>query len=110
MITVDWAAVLLGFLFGVPLSVLFFAGLAWGMRLALNSARPGVWLLFSALLRIVMLMAAGLWIATVGDNAWPVAGYALAFFLVRLVAVLWAKASGRALQSGRRAKNATHTG
>ncbi len=101
--TVDWTAVLLGFFFGVPLSVLFFAGLAWGMRLALHSTRPGVWLLLSSLLRIVMLMAAGFWIATVADNAWPVAGYALAFFLVRLAAVLWAKISAQPLRLNRKA-------
>ena len=88
---VDWEAVLLGFSFGVPVSVLFFAGLAWGMRLALRSARPGVLLLLSSLCRIAMLLAVGFWVTASGDNAWPLAGYALAFFLVRLVAVLWAQ-------------------
>ena len=86
---VDWGAVLLGFSVGVPLSLLFFLGLAWGMRLALRSRQAGVLLLLSAACRIALLLAVGFWVATSGDNAWPLAGYALAFFLVRLLVVLW---------------------
>ena len=88
---VDWPAVLLGFSIGVPVSVLFFVGLAWGMRLALRSAQPGVLLLLSSLCRIAVLLAVGFWVKTFGDSAWPVAGYALAFFLVRLVVVRYAR-------------------
>lgn len=88
---VDWGAMLLGFSFGVPVSVLFFVGLAWGMRLALRSTRPGAWLLLSFMCRIAVLLTVGFWLTATGDNAWPLAGYALAFFLVRLVAVLWAR-------------------
>lgn len=91
---VDWQAVLLGFSFGVPVSVLFFVGLAWGMRLALRSARPGVLLLLSSLCRIAVLLAVGFWVNASADNAWPLAGCALAFFLVRLVAVRWAQPAG----------------
>jgi len=91
MMVVDWEAVLLGFTFGVPVSVLFFAGLAWGMRLALRSTRPWAVLLISSLCRIAMLLAVGFWVAASGDNGWTLAGYAFAFFLVRLVAVRWAQ-------------------
>lgn len=88
---VDWGAMLLGFSFGVPVSVLFFAGLAWGMRVALRSTRPGTWLLLSFICRLALLLAVGFWLTASGANAWPLAGYALAFFLVRLVALLWAR-------------------
>lgn len=89
----DWGAVLLGFSIGVPVSLVFFSGLAWGMRRALRSARPGVLLLLSSACRIALLLAVSFWVATSGANAWPLAGYMLAFFLVRLAAVLWANAS-----------------
>ena len=87
VVHMDWSAMLLGLAVGMPVSVLFFVGLAWGMRLALRSRRPGGLLLLSAACRIVLLLAIGFWITTSSSNAWPLAGYALAFFLVRLVAV-----------------------
>ena len=90
---IDWGAVLLGFSIGVPVSLVFFAGLAWGTRRTLRSTRPGVLLIFSSACRIAMLLAVSFWVTTSGANAWPLAGYALAFFLVRLAAVLWANAS-----------------
>ncbi len=88
---IDWESLLLGFCLGVPASALFFAGLAWGMRQALRSTRPGVWLLLSFICRIAVLLTVGFWVTATGDNAWPLAGYVLAFFLVRLVAILWAR-------------------
>lgn len=91
MMVIDWGAVLLGFSVGVPVSLLFFAGLAWGMRRALRSTRPELVLLLSSGSRIAMLLAVGLRVAASGR--WPLAGYVLAFFLVRLAAVRWAKAS-----------------
>ncbi len=96
----DWNAMLLGLAVGVPVSVLFFVGLAWGMRLALRSRRPGSLLLLSAACRIAMLLGIGFWIAAAGTNAWPLAGYALAFFLVRLVAVSRARRTPMATPSG----------
>ncbi len=87
----DWGAMLLGFAAGVPASLLFFAGLAWGMRRALRSTRPGVLLLLSSACRIAILLAVGFWIVTVAANPWPLAGYMLAFFVVRLAAVRWIK-------------------
>ncbi|MDO6443283.1 MULTISPECIES: ATP synthase subunit I [unclassified Marinobacter] len=91
MITVDWHAVLLGFSVGAPVSALFFAGLAWGMRHALNSGSPATWLMISAFGRIAMLLALGFWITAMAGSNWAIAGYALAFFLIRLIAVLWAR-------------------
>ena len=91
MITVDWQAVLLGFSFGLPVSALFFTGLAWGMRRALGSNRPGLWLMASSLCRIAALLAVGFWVTATSESTWAMAGYALAFFLARLIAVLWAR-------------------
>ena len=91
VVQMDWSAILLGFAVGVPVSVLFFVGLAWGMRLALRSRQPSSLLLLSAACRIAVLLAIGFWIATSSPNAWPLAGYALAFFLVRLVAIFRAR-------------------
>ncbi|HNP37567.1 MAG TPA: ATP synthase subunit I [Woeseiaceae bacterium] len=88
---IDWAAALLGFSVGVPASLLFFAGLAWGVRRALRSTRPGALLLLSFLCRVALLLAAGFWLVSSRDSAWPLAGYALAFFLVRIAAVLWVR-------------------
>ena len=99
--TVDWSAVLLGFAVGVPVSGLFFAGLAWGISHALRSRQPEALLLLSAAVRIAMLLSAGVWLAASSATAWPMAGYALAFLLVRLVAVLWARASKATALQGR---------
>ena len=71
---IDWDALLLGFSFGVPVSMLFFTGLAWGMRRA-------------------VLLAVGFRVTAAGDNAWPLVGYALAFLLVRLAVVIWVRAA-----------------
>lgn len=92
---VDWTALLLGFALGVPVSGLFFAGLAWGMTRALRSDRPEGLLLLSVLLRMALLLGAGFWLAASTTMAWPVIGYALAFLTVRLVAVTWARTGTR---------------
>lgn len=88
MITIDWGALMFGFAIGVLVSVFFFAGLAWGMRRALRSTRPVAFLLFSSACRIATLLAIGFWVTASRGNAWPLAGYALAFFLIRLIVVL----------------------
>lgn len=83
----------LGLAIGVPVSGLFFAGLAWGMARALTSDRPEGLLLLSAVLRLTMLLGVGVWLAASTTTAWPILGYALAFFIVRTVAVTWARAA-----------------
>lgn len=88
---VDWNALLLGFAAGVLVSTLFFAGLAWSVRRALNSTRPRSLLLLSAAGRMAMLLAGAFWVTASLQRLWPLAGYALAFFLVRLIAVVWAR-------------------
>ena len=91
LVQMDWNAMLLGLAVGIPVSVLFFVGLAWGMRLALRSHRPGSVLLVSAVCRIAVLLAIGFWITTSRPNAWPLVGYALAFLLVRMAAIFRAR-------------------
>lgn len=93
MMTIDWEALVFGFTIGVFVSLFFFAGLAWGMRRALHSTRPIALLLLSSMVRIVTLLAVGFWVTASMGSAWPVAGYALAFFLIRLIAVLRARSA-----------------
>jgi len=94
MMTIDWEALMFGFTIGVFVSLFFFAGLAWGMRRALHSTRPVAFLLLSSACRIATLLAVGFWVTASRGNAWPLAGYALAFFLIRLIAILRTR-SGR---------------
>lgn len=85
MIVIDWSLLSFGMVTGTAASALFFAGLALGMRIALGAARPAAILLLSAALRINMLLGMGWWIAQAGP--WAFGGFALAFFLVRFVAI-----------------------
>ncbi|KMQ73151.1 ATP synthase subunit I [Marinobacter subterrani] len=92
MMIIDWPAALTGFGVGVLVSSLYFAGLALTVRLALASSRPHALLLPSALVRIGLLLAAG-WLVTAGATLlWSLAGYGLAFFVVRLIAIAMANA------------------
>ncbi|MDX1802048.1 MAG: ATP synthase subunit I [Marinobacter sp.] len=87
MITVDWGAVLWGLVVGAPVSTLFFVGLAWGIRRAIASAHAGVVLSLSALARIGLLLLVGYAIMRLSGSVWSLAGYMLAFLVIRLIAV-----------------------
>ncbi len=89
MIDVDWSAFLLGLAIGASVSAVFFAGLAFGMRVAFGAARPTTVLLLSAGLRIALFLAAGWLVAQTG--AWALAGYALSFLLVRFIVIAFAR-------------------
>lgn len=91
MITVDWLGLLLGLLLGLVVSSVFFIGLAWGMRVALASNSPNRKLLLSFILRLGLLLGVGFGLATVTSTLWPLLGYALAYFMVRFIAVRRAK-------------------
>ena len=93
MIDINTSAILLGFAVGLPLSVLFFWGLNWGMRLALNSSSPGGILMLSFFVRLVVLLTVGFSLTRLTDTLWTLAGYMLAFLLVRIVAVVRARIS-----------------
>lgn len=90
MNAIDWAALGWGTLTGVVAGTLFFAGLAFGLRLALRGSRPLPVLALSALLRIAALLAVGWLVALAGGTA-AVAGYALAFLATRFMAVALAR-------------------
>lgn len=85
MIPIEWSAVGLGALTGAVAGTLFFAGLAFGLRQALRSARPGAVLLASGVLRITAMAGLGWLVARSGAIA--LAAFALAFMGTRLVAV-----------------------
>lgn len=79
----------IGAAFGIAASGLFFGGLALSVRLAARSARPGAIILGSAVLRIVLLLAAGWGASRLG--LWSGIGFAAAFVPVRLVAISLAR-------------------
>lgn len=76
---------LMGLAVGAGISTLFFAGLSFGMRIAMHAARPTAVLLFSAGVRIGVLLAVGWYVAQAGS--WAFLGYAASFLLVRYFAV-----------------------
>ncbi|WP_415182486.1 ATP synthase subunit AtpR [Phaeovulum sp.] len=94
MTGIDWGSLGLGALAGGVGAALFFAGLALGMRLALRSARPTPILLLSGALRIGALLAFGALVANIG-GATALAGFALAFVLVRFAVIAVARPSAK---------------
>lgn len=93
MIEINTTAILLGFAVGLPISVLFFWGLHWGMRVALVSTHPGRLLMLSFFIRLCILLGVGFLLVRLANTLWALAGYMLAFLLVRVLAVLRAKIS-----------------
>lgn len=93
MIDVNTSAIALGFAVGLPTSVLFFWGLNKGMQMALASEHPAHVLLLSFFMRLVVLLAIGFGLTALSQTLWSLAGYMLAFLLVRVLAVLRAKIS-----------------
>ncbi|THH36911.1 ATP synthase subunit AtpR [Aliishimia ponticola] len=91
MIALDWAAFGIGGAAGIAMSVVFFAGLALGMRRALQGGHAVRTLAISAALRISALLGAG-WLVATHVGPWGFAGYGLAFFLCRHIATVIARA------------------
>lgn len=89
MIDIDWSALLLGLAVGAAVSALFFAGLAYGMRIAFGTERPVAVLLLSSTLRIALLLVAGWFVAQSGP--WALGGFAVSFLLVRFIAITFAR-------------------
>ncbi|MHA1547084.1 MAG: N-ATPase subunit AtpR [Alphaproteobacteria bacterium] len=79
----------IGAVLGIAASGIFFAALALSVRLAARSAKPGAVILGSAVLRITLLLAAGWGAADFG--LWSGIGFAVAFVLVRYVAISLAR-------------------
>ncbi|NLZ80094.1 MAG: ATP synthase subunit AtpR [Gammaproteobacteria bacterium] len=91
MIEIQGTAIVLGLAVGLPMAVLFFWGLNWGMRLALASSQPGGILMLSFFVRLVILLGVGLALTRLTDTLWALAGYMLAFLAVRVIAVVRAR-------------------
>lgn len=91
MTDMPWLALALGAGIGLVVSGLFFAGLAWTLRRALRSAHPAPLLIGSFLLRAALLIGVAVWLLQLGDALWAQAGYWLAFFVARTLAVRRAK-------------------
>ena len=92
MAALDGFALLAGLAVGLAVGALFFAGLAWGMRRALGSTRPGAILLASFLLRSALLLGVGFALARWLQPLSCWIGYMAAFFVARTVAVHRARA------------------
>lgn len=90
MIEIEWPAIGLGLAVGIPVSAVFFIGLAVGMRRALHSDHPVRLLSLSAALRIAALLGVG-WLVLGQGGPWAALGFAGAFFGARLVATTWAR-------------------
>lgn len=97
MIAVDTPELVLGFSIGVLLSVCFFVGLAYGVRLALCSSRPATVLLTSFVSRISVLLASGYYLVIARGNVWSLGGFVMAFVLVRLLVILWNRTTSNRL-------------
>lgn len=81
MIEIELNDLLVGLVVGSAMSALFFAGLSYGMQIALRAARPTLVLLVSAGLRFALLLAIGWVVAQAG--AWAFFGYGVSFLVVR---------------------------
>lgn len=95
MIFVEWTTFGLGIGVGTVMSAAFFAGLAFGMRRALRGGFAIKTLALSAALRIAMLLGVG-WLVLVNAGPWAFAGYGLAFFVCRSIAVAIARVPAHA--------------
>jgi F1F0 ATPase subunit 2 len=91
MIAIDWMAVGLGMLAGSLAGALFFLGLALSIWVAMRTPRPATFLMLSGLLRICALLGVCWLIANLGGGL-MLAGFALAFVIVRMLAVTIAHA------------------
>lgn len=91
MIDINISAIVTGVAVGLPMAVLFFWGLNWGMRKALASSSPGSLLMLSFFVRMALLLGVGLALTRLTESLWALAGYMLAFLLVRIVVVVRAK-------------------
>lgn len=94
MIPFDGEAIVLGLAIGTVISALFFAGLGLGMRYALRATNPVSLLMLSAAIRMAALLGVG-WIVLGQRGAWALAGYALAFLLMRFIATTIARSGAR---------------
>ncbi|MDY0274149.1 MAG: ATP synthase subunit I [Desulfomicrobium sp.] len=91
MIDLSMQALLVGALAGIPVSLLFFMGLDWGISRALSTAQPGLWLLVSFLLRSALLLGILLLLLRLEQPLGVLLGFALTFMLIRILVTRRAK-------------------
>lgn len=91
MITIDWMAFGIGMLAGSLAGAVFFSGLALSIWLAMRTSRPAPFLMLSALFRIAALLGV-CWLVANQGGALMLTGFALAFVIVRFVAITIASA------------------
>lgn len=97
MIDINSSAVLFGFVVGLPMAGLFFWGLNRGMHLALASPHPGRLLMLSFFSRLIVLLGVGFALIKLSNTLWSLAGYMLAFLLVRIVTTMRAQVKQKAV-------------
>ena len=90
---IEWNTFWIGLVAGAFASLLYFAGLAVGMRLALQRDKPAGLLFISAAVRIALLLWLGSWIASLGSGA--LIGFALAFIVTRFIITALVRPSGK---------------
>jgi F1F0 ATPase subunit 2 len=96
----DPQALLLGLGLGLAASTLFFGGLGWGLRRALRARHPGPILALSFVLRAAVLLGVAGWLLRLTHPLSSLPAYLLAFFLVRGVALRWARRGSATALSG----------
>lgn len=89
---VDWTALALGGVAGTFMSVVFFAGLAFGMQRALQAEYTIKILALSTVVRIAAFLGIG-WVVVTQAGPWAFAGYGIAFFICRRAATTCAAIS-----------------
>lgn len=90
MIGIDWSAAMLGFGVGTVMGIVFFAGLAIGIRRALRTKAPIGVLSLSAAVRLAAFLGVG-WVVVSQGGPWAGLGYGIAFLVVRFVATTLAR-------------------
>lgn len=84
---IDLHALLMAFAVGVPAAALFFWGLALGMRKALASSQPALWLFGSFILRSALLVAVAYGLIQWLQPLSALVGFTLSFMLLRVLSV-----------------------
>jgi F1F0 ATPase subunit 2 len=92
------AMLIVGFLFGGVLAILHLTALWFSVRRIPRMARPGLWLVGTAVLRITAVAAAFVWLAAGGWQR--LMGCLAGFVIVRWVAVHRIGGIGRAARKG----------
>lgn len=90
MIVVDWTAVILGLGVGTVMGIVFFVGLAVGIRRALRTKNHIGILALSAAIRLAAFLGIG-WVVVSQAGPWAGLGYGTAFLVVRFAATTLAR-------------------